>query len=280
MFLGEDTPLINIMHSWCIHCAFRFVAVRCYRHYRFLHFYAVAMHCIAVSMSLGLLRVAFALFCVCALPVAAIAQARVGYVATSIIRERFPEAQQANQRIAGLTNDWKKELDDRQNELDRMDEEMRKKRLLWSDEERKQKEEIIAKKRSEREEFAKKKLAPGGEFDAKVTEILRPIEAKIYAAINEVAVNEGYDVIWDKSTNPLVYVNPKYDMTVRVLERLGTQAQDLKDQQKTAIESDTRNKESDQKRKSSRKPPVTKKEEPKKEEPKKDARTTEEAPRQ
>lgn len=91
-------------------------------------------------------------------------------------------------------------------------------------------------------------------------------------------MNDGYDVVWDKSTNPLVYVNPKYDITVRVLERLGTKAQDLKDQQKTAIESDSRNKESDQKRKQSRKPPVTPKEEKKDE--KKDARTTEEAPRQ
>lgn len=171
------------------------------------------------------------------------AQTRVGYVASQIIRERYPEAMQVNQRIEAIVNEWKKELEDRQRIIDELQAEVQKKRLIWGDAERREKEEQLEKLRQEREVFAKQKFGPDGEFDRIVADMYRPVEEKIYAAIQDVANSDGYDIIWDKSTQPLVYVNPRYDITIKVMERLGIQVEDLKAQMEEAIKNDPRNQE-------------------------------------
>src|SRR5690606_38416663 len=113
----------------------------------------------------------------------------------------------------------------------------------WGDAERREKEEQLEKLRQEREVFAKQKFGPDGEFDRIVADMYRPVEEKIYAAIQDVANSDGYDIIWDKSTQPLVYVNPRYDITIKVMERLGIQVEDLKAQMEEAIKNDPRNQE-------------------------------------
>lgn len=182
----------------------------------------------------------------------ATAQTRVGYVASQVIRERFPDAVQVNQRIEAIVNEWKKELEDKQRIIDELQNEIQKKRLIWGDAERKEKEDQLTKLRQEREVFAKQKFGPDGEFDKMVADMYRPIEEKIYVAIQDVAQSDGYDIIWDKSTQPLVFVNPRYDITVKVMERLGIPVEDLKAQQEEAVKNDPRNqeKESPSKRRS------------------------------
>jgi hypothetical protein len=96
------------------------------------------------------------------------------------------------------------------------------------------------------------RFGPDGEFDKLVSDLYRPIEAKIFAAIQDVANSEGYDIVWDKSTQPLVYVNPRYDITVKVMERLGIPVDDLRAQQEEAVKNDPRNQEKESSSSSSR----------------------------
>ncbi len=158
------------------------------------------------------------------------AQTKVGYVATQVIRERFPEAQQAEQRIKTMTEEWKKELEDKQRLIAQSEDEIRKNRLIWSDEERRKKEAEKERLKTELEQFSADKFGPGGDFDKIVRDMYKPIEEKIAAAVEAVSRAEGYDIIWDKSTHPLVYVNPRYDITIKVMERLEIPVEDLKAQ--------------------------------------------------
>ncbi|MBL7975826.1 MAG: OmpH family outer membrane protein, partial [Candidatus Kapabacteria bacterium] len=100
----------------------------------------------------------------------------------------------------------------------------------------------LRKKRAEREDFAKKKFEPGGEYDQQAAAILKPVEEKLYTVVQDVSASEGYDVVLDKTTMPIPYVNPKYDLTVKVLKKLNIPADDLEEKQKKAIEDDPRNK--------------------------------------
>ncbi len=209
----------------------------------------------------------------------ALAQTRVGYVASLVIRERFPEAQQVSQRIETVVGEWKKNLEERQAVIDNLQVEIQKNRLIWGDEERRQKEEQLQKLKNDREEFARMRFGPDGEFDKLVSELYRPIEAKIFAAIQDVANSDGYDIIWDKSTQPLVYVNPRYDITIKVMERLGIPVDDLRAQQEEAVKNDPRNQEkessSTSKRRSRSRSRDTDKEQPKEQSP-----TDQEIPRE
>jgi outer membrane protein len=56
----------------------------------------------------------------------------------------------------------------------------------------------------------------------KKSELIRPIQDKLYDAINKVAKNNGLDFIFDKSGDLLMLVsNSKYDRSDEVLEELG-----------------------------------------------------------
>lgn len=167
--------------------------------------------------------------------VSGIAQSKVGYVASQVIRDRYPEAQQANQRIEALANEWKHELDEQLRSVELLEMEIKKNRLIWSDAERRDKEETINRKKSEREDYARSKFGVNGSYDSTVASIMKPVESKIFAAIQEIASSENFDIIWDKSQQPLVYTTPKNDITVKVMERLGIPVEDLKAKQEEEL---------------------------------------------
>jgi len=167
---------------------------------------------------------------------------KVGYIASQVIRERWQDMQQAQQRIQSMVDDWKREIATMQKQIEEMELDFKKNRLIWSAEERQEKEELLKKKRLEREDFAKKKFEPNGEYDQQATAILKPVEEKLFTVVQEVSASEGYDIVLDKTTMPIPYVNPKYDLTVKVLKKLNIPADDLEEKQKKAIEDDPRNK--------------------------------------
>jgi outer membrane protein len=167
---------------------------------------------------------------------------KVGYIASDAIRSRWPEMQQAEQRIQSMVDDWKRQAAEQQKAIDQLEAEIKKNRLVWSQDERQQKEAELLRLKDERERFLKTKFEPGGEYDQQVQQILKPVEEKLNAAVQDVAANEGYDIVLDKSTQVIPYVNPKYDLTVKVMKKLNIAAEDLEKELAKAIEEDPRNK--------------------------------------
>ncbi|MFN4984638.1 MAG: OmpH family outer membrane protein [Ignavibacteria bacterium] len=173
---------------------------------------------------------------------------KIGYVSTDAIREQYESSKQAQERLDAYVDEWKQELAQRQRDIDELDLEIKKNRLIWSDQERTAKEKDIEEKRRDRDQFARIKFEPGGEHDQQAEQLFRPVWTKIYTAVQKVSAQEGYDMVWDKSTQPLVYVNAKYDITVKVMKELGIDAGDLEAKQKEAIDGDPRNKRQEEPR--------------------------------
>jgi Skp family chaperone for outer membrane proteins len=161
---------------------------------------------------------------------------KIGYVATQAIRDRFYEYKTAQQRIEEIAAGWKRSADDMQTAITNLEQEIQRKRLVLGDAERREKDSTLGMKRYEREEFIRKKFGAGGEFDTVATNYLRPVEAKISAAVQDVSATDGFDMVFDKATTPLMVASPRYDLTVKVLEKLGVFAEDLKVKQKEAID--------------------------------------------
>ncbi|MFN5867409.1 MAG: OmpH family outer membrane protein [Candidatus Kapaibacterium sp.] len=212
------------------------------------------------------------LVCMVFVPSQGFAQ-KVGYMASQAIRERWQDMIQAQQRIQSLVDDWKRELGTMQKKIDELDAEVKKNRLVWSAEERQTKETELARAKSAKEEFAHRKFDPGGEYDGQATSILKNVEEKLYLAAQDVAAAEGFDIIMDKSTQPIPYANPKYDLTVKVMKKLNIPAEDLEEKQKKAIEEDPKNKKDREQPAAPRK--RSRSSEPKPDEPKQDIKPAE-----
>lgn len=179
---------------------------------------------------------------------AELAAQKIGYVSTDAVRAQYESNKQAQERLDAYVDEWKQELAQRQRDIDELDLEIKKNRLIWSDQERVAKEKEIEEKRRERDNFARMKFEPGGDHDQQAEQLFKPIWNKVYAAVQKVSAQEGYDMVWDKSTQPLVYVNAKYDITVKVMKELGIDVGDLEAKQKEAIDGDPRNKRQEEPR--------------------------------
>ena len=77
---------------------------------------------------------------------------RVAFINSQTIREKFPEAQQAQQRVQSMTDEWKRELDAMQLRIDNLEFEIKKNRLVWTEAERLAKENELLTFKKQREE--------------------------------------------------------------------------------------------------------------------------------
>ncbi len=70
-------------------------------------------------------------------------------------------------------------------------------------------------------EMQKEKFGPEGALFQRRQELVRPIQEKVYGAIEEYATERGYDFIFDKSGSAgMIFSNPQYDKTSDILEKL------------------------------------------------------------
>ncbi len=172
---------------------------------------------------------------------------RVGFFNSETIRQKFQEAEQAEQRIQTIVDEWKREIKAMQEQINKLEYEIKKNRLIWSDEERQKNETDLEKMVSKKSDYATDKFQPGGEFDKTVKQIQVPVEAKIYAAVQKVSAEEGFDIVLDQSVQPLAYANFKYDLTVKVLKELGVDVKKMEDELKEKIDKDPRNQQEQEK---------------------------------
>jgi outer membrane protein len=172
---------------------------------------------------------------------------KVAFISSETIRTKFPEAQQAEQRIQSIVDGWKRDNDATQKKIDAIEFEIKKNRLIWTDQERIEKDLELEKLKKNKIDFNTLKYEPGGDYDKTVQSIMQPVEAKIYATVQETASEEGFDIILDQSSQPMPYVNFKYDLTIKVLKKLGVDVEQLEKDLKDKIDKDPRNKDKESK---------------------------------
>jgi len=103
---------------------------------------------------------------------------RVAFINSAMIRNKFPEAQQAEQRISSFVDEWKREISIMQKNIDNLEFEINKNRLIWTEEEKANKEKELRELREQNDGYAKAKFAPNGEYDLIVRQIMLPVDQK------------------------------------------------------------------------------------------------------
>ncbi|MFY0644417.1 MAG: OmpH family outer membrane protein [Bacteroidia bacterium] len=163
------------------------------------------------------------------LPFASQAQ-RFAYVDTEYILSQLPEYKSAQAQLDELSQAWQDEIDAMYEEIDKMYKEYQaEKVLLTKDMQTKRENEIIEKERAVKA-FQNAKFGYDGELFKKRQELVKPIQDKVYEAINKVAKDNGLDFIFDKSGAMLMLVsNPKFDRSDEVLSELGVVPSDEPD---------------------------------------------------
>mgnify|MGYP000763475565 FL=1 len=85
-----------------------------------------------------------------------------------------------------------------------------------------QKEEAIIAKEKEAAELRKKYFGPEGEMAKKQQALINPIQDKIYEAVKQIAQQNRYDAVVDRSSaQSIIFASPRIDISNEVLSKLG-----------------------------------------------------------
>ena len=107
-------------------------------------------------------------------------------------------------------------------EIDKLYKNFQNEAILLHENIKKKREDEIIKKEKDAKDLQKKRFGKDGDLFKKRQELIKPIQEKVYNAIEEIANAENYAVVFDKANNAtLIYTNAKYDISEQVLDKLG-----------------------------------------------------------
>jgi outer membrane protein len=153
----------------------------------------------------------------------AAAQMKIGHINSETIMQTLPEAIDAQKSIDALVAGWEADLQKMQADWKKKFDEFDKRKLILTDQVRADQERELRELDLSITDFRNKKFGQSGELFQKQGEIMKPIQNKMFHVLEEVAKDDGYDYIFDRSGEILVlYANDKYDLTQRVLQRMQT----------------------------------------------------------
>jgi outer membrane protein len=151
-------------------------------------------------------------------------QQKIGYVDSKVILETLQDARDAQTNLDNLMQKWQVELAGFNDSLMFLKDDYEKKKLILTDNVRKQKEEEIKAQEKKITDFKQQKFGESGEYFQKQTELMKPVQDRVFKAIQDVAKEGGYDFVIDRSTQlMLLYMNDKYDLTQKVIRKLEAQ---------------------------------------------------------
>lgn len=150
---------------------------------------------------------------------------RFGYVDTDYILENLPSYNDAQQMLKTQTEQWNKEIQNRQNNANKRQADfLNEKVLLTEDQIRKEQEEIDREFR-EIKQIQEKRYGQDGDLIKLRKSLVKPIQDQIYVAVDEVAKKRNYGFIFDKGSDLImVYTDPKFDISREVLLLLNPNA--------------------------------------------------------
>jgi len=154
------------------------------------------------------------------LSISATAQ-RIAYVDVNKILESIDEYQEAQRELDQLAATWRQEIAQEYDKIKSMYNRYQAEQVLLSDEARRQREDEIMVQEKEVRELQKARFGPEGALFDRRQDLVRPIQERVYQAIEEYANERGYDFIFDRSgAAGMIFSNPQYDKTEDILRAL------------------------------------------------------------
>jgi outer membrane protein len=147
---------------------------------------------------------------------------RYAIIDTKYILDKLPEYKEAQKKLDQVSEQWQKEIDDMQAELDKMYKDYEAEQVMLSEELRKKREDELFNREKKVRDLQRKRFGFEGDLFKKRQELIKPIQDKVYNAVQKIATQKLYDFILDKSEGiTVIFADPKLDKSEDVLRELG-----------------------------------------------------------
>jgi outer membrane protein len=147
---------------------------------------------------------------------------RYAIIDSKYILDKVPEYKDAQKKLDDFSDMWQKELEQKQVTLDKMYKDYDAEQVMLTDALKKKREDELYAKEKELRELQKKRFGFEGDLFKKRQELIKPIQDRVYNAVQKLAVEKLYEFILDKSEGiTVIFADPKLDKSDDVLRNMG-----------------------------------------------------------
>lgn len=149
-------------------------------------------------------------------------------VNTDYVLRNLPDYSQAQQRLDKYVSDWQREIEGKMQELETLRQSFQQEAYLLPDNLKNRRAQEIKTRDQEVRDLQRKRFAADGDLDKKRAELLKPIQDRVYSAIERIAKEKGFSLVLDKAGSATVlFASEKIDITNDVLQVLGVKESDV-----------------------------------------------------
>ena len=141
---------------------------------------------------------------------------------TRYILDKMPEYTQAQKQLDVIAGDWQRDIDDKQAALDKMYKDYDAEMVMLSDDLKKKRQDQLFLKEKELRDLQRQRFGFEGDLFKKRQELIKPVQDRVYNAVQKISTQRGYDFVLDKSEGiTIIFADPKLDKSEDVLRELG-----------------------------------------------------------
>ena len=147
---------------------------------------------------------------------------RYAVIDSKYILGKLPEYKAAQQKLDEFSQQWQQEIDKKSAALDKMYKDYDAEQVMLSDDLKKKREDELFNNDKELKDLQRKRFGYEGDIFKKRQELIKPIQDRVYNAVQKLAVSKLYDIILDKSEGiTVIFADPKLDKSDDVLKEMG-----------------------------------------------------------
>ncbi len=152
---------------------------------------------------------------------------KFGYIDSKYVLGKMPEYKKAESELNKLSSEWQKEIETMRQDVEKLYKGYQAEEVLLTEEMKKERMDEIKKKEKETFDQQKKIFGYEGLLFLKRQELVKPVQDKLFEAVDKVCKKKALQVMFDKSGEiVMIYTNPRHDYTDFVLEELGLAEKD------------------------------------------------------
>ena len=145
-----------------------------------------------------------------------------GYIDATYILKTMPEYADVQQELDKVSQQWQEEISTMRLEVQSMYDAYQTEEVLLTEDMKEERMTAIKEKEEISQEYHRKVFGYEGLFFLKKKELLKPVQDKLFDAVEKVAKEKRLELVFDKSGDyAIIYSNPVHDYTDFVLEELG-----------------------------------------------------------
>lgn len=154
---------------------------------------------------------------------------KIVYVDSEYIMSNIPEYADAQAQLESFSTKWNSEVKALFNKVEEMYNKYQTEMLLLSEDQKKSREQAIIAKEQEAKNLQMQYFGAEGQLFQKRTELIQPIQEKVYTAMQEIAQQKNYAFVLDlASGTSVLYASDKNDISDDVLDQLGNVMQTVR----------------------------------------------------